>query len=384
MRYRLFYGVCQLFKNKILSLVTLVMMALSFAVIEYAGIVYLTYSYPRYKAKDVIAFPYDDIYHINIQKYSTGFCGYDDIDRLINFYHSLSQIEGIKHSGLFFGSTEDNNNTLYISEALLPLCGIDAEFKATDGVSCLVGKNQSSVYPVGTKQMDLTSAFELNITSVISDATFITESFLSTGSIYDLNDFVIVSLDDMIALEKIYFVNALNNMYFIVDSSADKSRIKEDIYNLAASLEVDIYDINDIDTLFDSMTKEAYEKAGEEYLMPLVLVLCAITSMLITAYISFFKNRHDMAIMLSNNMTRRDIRAIIHIEIIIKILLAFIFSILYWAVKSIGFDEQTKEMFIMLMPWYIAGMILTNFVICLFFNGYLTKQTPLDMMGDTL
>lgn len=385
MNFRLWYGICQLYKNKILTLITLAMLTLSFAVMEYAGMVYLTYSYSRYKAKGVIDFPYGNIYSINLQKYTTGFCNFDDMDKLLRFYRELGKIEGISHAGMFFDNTENDINILYVSEDILPLCGIDIEFSDVDGICSVAGENKSMSCPIGTKLTDYMSGYTLNITGIISDRKFISGNYFSSaGKIIDLDDYIIASLDDIIALDKIFLINGLNDLLYVVDADADKDRVKQDIYNLAYSLEIDIYDINDVDTLFDNMAKEAYEKAGENYLMPLALSLCAIISMIVASYISIIKSRRDMAVMLSNNMTRRDLKAIIYTEISIKILISFILSILYWIVKSIGFDAQTKEMFFMLMPYYIAGMIFTCIVICLFLKGHINKQTPLDMMGEEI
>lgn len=385
MKYKLLYGVCQLHKNKILTLITMIMMTLSFVVIEYAGMVYLTYNYSKYKAKNVIAFSYDDIYNVNLQKYATGFCSYEDVDMLIEFYHGLSKVDGIKHVGMFYENTDYGDNTLYVSEDLLPLCGIEEEFVMVEGMSSIIGEEMGGVYPVGTKTKDNHSGYEIDIISMVSGKKYISSDFFcSAGKILDLDDYIIISFDDLIALDKLYFVNALNNLFYIVEEDADKEKICQDVYNLADELGIDIYGINDVNTLFDNMSKDAYDKAGEKYFMPLVLCLCAIISMVASAYISILKNSHDMAVMLSNNMTRRDIMAIVYIEVNIKILTSFIVSIVFWSIKYIDFDVQTKEMFLMLIPSYFLAMFLMDIVICLILKGFVNKQTPMTMLGEIL
>ena len=65
---------------------------------------------------------------------------YEDVDMLIEFYHGLSKVDGIKHVGMFYENTDYGDNTLYVSEDLLPLCGIEEEFVMVEGMSSIIGE----------------------------------------------------------------------------------------------------------------------------------------------------------------------------------------------------------------------------------------------------
>lgn len=65
----LWYALCQLYKNKIQTVISVIMITLSFIVITYSGITYLQFRGNEWKAGEVVEGDFKNIYHINLINY---------------------------------------------------------------------------------------------------------------------------------------------------------------------------------------------------------------------------------------------------------------------------------------------------------------------------
>lgn len=382
MRYRIWYGICNLFNRKIMTLITTVMFAVSFVVIEYAGIIYLIYHFAEWQAKDVLAYPYDTIYNVNLSKYNTGFCGEDDRDRIISFLDELGEVEGIRYSGTFYEDNVDADiNKLFISRDLLAMCGIDADWSQEK--TCFAGADLK--LEVGSEIVIYDSDdWKFEIAGILDGARFIGSDYFDTsGVLLELDDYVVVPLEDIIAAEPWFVVNALNNVFYVLEEGADSEAVGNRVLALAGEHDLDVFGINSADDMFEQMAKDAFEDAGGRYLMPFLMMLCACITMVVSALYSIHSNRKDMGIMLSNGMTRRDLMWIIQYEISIKMILAFVFSLVYTYFRVSSIDVQGRKLYMILLPAYIAffvcSCVLTNLIPVL----NLRKQLPKNMMGDS-
>lgn len=367
MRYRLWYAICDLLNNKIITSVTIVMFAISFIVIEKSAIFFLTYNYSKIQAKEVIATSFEDTYRINMSKYCVGFCGEEDRDKIILFLKELQSIDGVKYSGLYY---EDNENAnmpvLFVSNKLLSLCGITDE-QIGDFV-CLAGKNTG--YVQGDTFNLYNNGFQdycFTVTDITqSEMKFISSAYFDTsGQMLDLDDYMIVSLDELIKQEPWYVVNGLNNVFFTVDEEYVNDDVIQEINLLAQNQDLDLYGINSMTELFEQFARYSMENIGANYFMPLIMIVSAIVAMIICSIYSVLINKKDYGIMLTNGMTRIDINSIVGMSGILRVIVAFVVASIFVFSYAGRTDINGKEMFIILLPFYIVFMVgICAVVVC--------------------
>lgn len=390
MRYRFWFAICNLFNRKLMTCITIAMLTISFIVAANAGVIYFIFHYARFKAKDVITCEYDNVYNLNLSKYNMGFCSNEDTDRLIDFYYDIGNVDGIKYFGAFNEQQfeDDDIKVLFISNDLLQLCGIDETFSKKGRINAIAGADcRQDCEAECIKNLDL----PITVNGIIKDAYFIGDAYFSgtdNTTLLDLNEYILVSLDDSIDYFNLYFLSALNNIYFVIEEDADINQIKNDVFALAKEHELDLYGITSMEEMFEKLSKSAFEDAGGRYLMPLIMLLCSGIAITVSIIYSMQSSRKDMGIMLSNGMTRMDLAWIFIFETIIKGILAFIFSIIYILIKLNTLDKASeynqKELYHTLLPVYILFFLcITAFVSAIPFL-YMRKQLPKDMIGEKI
>lgn len=359
----LWYALCQLYKNKIQTIITTAMMALSFIVITYAGITYLQFRGKEWKAREVIKGDFKAVYHINLVNYFVA--GGNEFYLLNELYQWMQEQPELKWCGLYYYYEEDK--ILYASGQILDMCGIDAE--NTEVKSAWVGYNRQADILVGSKFKDENIEFKV-VSCLDKNCRFIGDAFASGfAALITLDDYVIVDLDVVIEENPSAIANGIiNNLYYEVETGSDAKLFEKKLREKADELGLDIYGINNLKSIFKENVRDAMDKAGERYLMPLVLALCACVALCVCSMQSYQINRHDSSVMLSCGMTRRDISGIYMCENLIKILSGYSLSLIYWVRKN---REMKQEMFITSMydTWleYLRYMILICFGLCFVF-----------------
>ncbi len=364
MRYCIWYAICDLFNKRILTIVTIVMFATSFVVIEKSGLFYLTYNYNRIQAKDVITTSFDQTYKVNISKYSTGFCSENDRDNIIDFLNEIDSLECIEISGLYFESSGDvEHPILFISKKLLNMCGI-VDDKYAD-FSCLAGENtgykDGDTFKIHDDMPDYVFTVSGNTKK---NKKFIASSYLdSSGKILELDDYIIISMESLLEIEPWYIVNGLNNIYFVAKEGYSKKYIINEIEMVAHDCDIDLYGVKTLNEAFDEFSKYAMENVGVNYLIPLALVACSIITMLMGSSYSIKLNKKDYGIMLANGMTHMDISLISVIAVEMKIIIAFVMASVYVYVNSNIIDENGIVMFKRLFPAYILFLLIISLIV---------------------
>lgn len=373
-----------------MSCITVAMLTISFIVAANAGVIYFIFHYAKFKAKDIITCEYDAVYNLNLSKYNMGFCSDEDTDRLVDFYYDIGNVDGIEYFGAFNEQICENEDikVLFISGDLLQLCGIDETFSKEGRINAIVGADFRQDYETECiKNLDL----PITVNGVIKDAHFIGDAYFSgtdNATLLDLNEYILISMDDCIDYFDWYLLNALNNIYFVVEENADINRIKDDVFALAKEHELDLYGITSMEEMFESLSRAAFEDAGGRYFMPLIMLLCAGIAMTVSIMYSMQSSRRDMGIMLSNGMTRMDLTWIFIYETIIKSILAFIFSIVYVFIKLNTLDEisgyNQMELYHTMLPVYILFFVCITALINVIPFLYMRKQLPKDMIGEKI
>lgn len=360
----LWYALCQLYKNKIQTVITAIMITLSFIVITYSGITYLQFRGNEWKAGEVVEGDFKNIYHINLINYFAA--GGNEYHLLNELYQWMQKQPELKWCGFYYYYEEEK--IMYASGEILKMCGIEAEH--TEEKCAWAGYDRQAEIPVGSKFEDAGIEFEV-ISCLDKNSRFIGSNFASgLAVLISLDDYVIVDLDVMLQENPSEIGNGIvNNLYYEVEKDSDGDFFERKLRDKADELGLDIYGINNLKYLFEASAREAMEMAGERYLMPLVLTLCACVALCICSMQSYQINRHDSSVMLSCGMTRRAISGIYMCENLIKILAGYSLSLMYWVRKK---REMKLEMFDTSMydTWleYLKYMIFICFGLCFVFT----------------
>ncbi len=359
----LWYALCQLYKNKIQTVITTVMITLSFIVITYSGITYLQFRGNEWKAGEVVEGDFKNIYHINLINYLAA--GGNENYLLNELYQWMQEQPELKWCGLYYYYEEEK--IMYASGQILKMCGIEVEH--TEEKCAWVGYDRQTDIPVGSKFEDAGIEFEV-VSCLDKNSRFIGSNFDSgLAVLISLDDYVIVDLDVVIKEHPFVIGNGIvNNLYYEVKEDSDGDFFEKKIRDKADELGLDIYGINNLKYLFEANARDAMEMAGERYLMPLVLTLCACVALCVCSMQSYQINRHDSSVMLACGMTRRDISGIYMCENLIKILSGYSLSLMYWVGEK---REMKQEMFVASVydTWleYLRYMILICFGLCFAF-----------------
>lgn len=362
----LWYALCQLYKNKIQTVITAIMITLSFIVITYSGITYLQFRGNEWKAGEVVEGDFKNIYHINLTNYLAA--GKNENYLLNELYQWMQKQPELKWCGLYYYYEEEK--IMYASGQILKMCGIETE--RTEEKSAWVGYNRQADIPVGSKFKDADIEFEV-VSCLDKNSRFIGHSYIAgLADLILLDDYVIVDLDVMMKEHPSEIGNGIvNNLYYEVEKDSDGAFFEKKLRDKADELGLDIYGINNLKYLFEASARDAMEQAGERYLMPLVLTLCACVALCICSMQSYQVNRHDSSVMLSCGMTRLDIYGIYMCENLIKILAGYSLSLMYWARKI---REMKLETFMISLniyyTWleYLRYMIFVCFGLCFVFT----------------
>lgn len=358
----LWYALCQLYKNKIQTVISIIMITLSFIVITYSGITYFQFRGNEWKAREIVEGDFKNIYHINLINYLAA--GKNEIYLLNELYQWMQKQPELKWCGLYYYYEEEK--IMYASGEILKMCGIEAEH--TEERCAWAGYNRQAEIPVGSKFKDADIEFEV-ISCLDKNSRFIGDSYISGLAVLILlDDYVIVDLDNVIKENPSEIVNGIiNNLYYEVEKDSDAALFENKLRDKADELGLDIYGINNLEYLFEANARDAMEQAGERYLMPFVLALCACAAMCVCSMQSYQMNRHDSSVMLSCGMTRRGISGIYICENLIKILSGYALSLMYWVQK----DRETKLKTFIMSPdtyyvWreYLKCMIFICLGLC--------------------
>lgn len=388
MKNLMWYGICQLYKRKFVSLLTIVMLALSFIVLEYSGISYLSFHYSEIMADSVLKYDSEDIYNINISKYA--FAGKDEIDKLNSFYKAFGSIEGMEGYGMYFETCDSVDKYIYISETLAPICGVYFDNKtstATEEVGYgMVGQNLSNVCPVGSVVFDPNTMENFRVISTLpDDSWFISDDYIhSAGKIINLDDYIIMNFDYLIEHQPGFILNAINNFYIVLSPDSNVVAVCNEIEKLALEYDVDIYGINSMKVLFEHSAKNSAYDAGERYLMPVVMLMCSLIAMSIATLISMRTNRRDMGIMLANGMTRMDVAMIYIFENIFKIVVAYIISLVFWNVSTDSVILNRHELQQVILPIFTIVVVFVIVISSLTPLVYMRNKIPCKLIGDEI
>ncbi len=352
MKYCMWYALAQLLKNKITAIITTAMAALGFILVGYAGVTYALFHNAELVAKKTTNYDIKNIYNINFFKYVYAYK--EEKAQLRELYYYIKKMPDVSFCGFYFYF----ENELYITPELGTLCGLQLVADENKN-SAWAGANIADAYPIGK---NVQSTYDYTIQGVLPEGSvFWGSQFIdSAGSLVNLDDCIVMDVDKLIEADNEYITNGIiNDFYFYVADSDNTEKVTQDIKSKADALGLDIYDINSMDVLFESQTRDAMDMAGERYYMPLVLFICSCIGMLLATLISYKTNRHDTNIMLMNGFTRRDISWIFLFENAYKSVAAFVIMLAYWISDKSAIEYSSNiNMTPLLFGVGVLGIIL--------------------------
>ncbi len=363
-------------------------MSIGLIVSFYSFIVYDSYHFPTRQAKKVLNYDMDDIYKINFGMSILGLHS-DDFDKLNKLYEQIGDIQNVDYWGGYFVSGNGIADILYVYPSLAGLCDIRTDdnlslafdyndMQAGYGIA-YVGADLSNVYPVGSKYHDEETGCEYIICGVLKDGTKWLPDDLYGSSAMNMNNALLLDLNYAITQpgNKVYLANASNFLLIAAENDSVKDRLNE----LLNKLELDVDGIVPLGSLYSSYEKDAMDQAGENYLLPLVLLLSAIIVSIITARMSVMASKKDYGIMLSNGFNKANIIGIILTENIIKCFCSFLICILYWTLQRLNMDEFTNALYKDMLGFRFALFFIILFLMCEFPVRYILRSKPTDLLS---
>ena len=134
------YSICQLYKKRKITILTIVMSAMGFAVIYYAMINYAFYQYPKKQAEKLVSYDIQNVYMLAYQVLYVPI-GNEELQHILSFDHSLDNVEDVMSHGMFFleNSYDGGENKFYMQKSISSLCNL----YNTDGIMIDYDVNKS-------------------------------------------------------------------------------------------------------------------------------------------------------------------------------------------------------------------------------------------------
>lgn len=281
-----FFACGNIVKKGIRSIIIVLIIAVSIISCTYAYLDYRYFGRTQAAIEDVVNVNLNNIYSIRFDKYI--YASTKENLGLYNLYMYIKNLEEVKYCGAYWYQEEPA--TLYASKELLDMCGIDE----------------------------------------IKDGTvFLADSATEMGTI-DISDYKYESFEQMIEANNVYITNGIiNNFYFTIEDTYSNS-IKNMIFDKAKELDIDIYGINSVADIMREKQRQTMALAGERYMLPIVLLICALMTLAIENAVTFVTDKKDMIVMLRCGYSRMDIVMIYLMEGFLKLIIAFICVGIYY------------------------------------------------------
>lgn len=187
-----------------------------------------------------------------------------------------------------------------------PLCWGETE---PGNVPVAVGYDLAEAYPVGTVfSYDLC---QCEVTAVPEKDSVWFGDPGSAGSgepFIDLNQAVVLNYESDFNYRILTDAEILTQQFFVfLNEDADRQETLNRIYELADSLNINLYDITDLETQYKYRMQAYMEYKEESLILPLLMMLAAVAVSVITSYMAVYSGKNDYRIMLANGMLRTDI-----------------------------------------------------------------------------
>lgn len=379
----LWYSLCQMYKRYRTTVLTIVMLAIGFAVIYYAMLEYAFYQYPKTQAKRLCAYDIASVYMMNYQIFYAPIGG-DELSEILAFNASLDAVSGVQAHGTFFWEESFGaDNKMYIQHDITSLCSLDNidghavnyDTGDSDYGFAVVGYGLAGKYPVGSIYSDAYGGKYIITDILQKNSCWIPASNIGNEKI-NLNDALILDYDYLLSRDIMMLINGLTSYYIVSDGNVDFEKLLSD----AADAGLHFYGVYNIEDKYDRDIMNNMQEDGETYYFPMILYIAAIITLIMSALISLYVNKRDMGIMLANGITMRQLIAMVFLQNIIKILVSAAISSAIWGYYSTKLTGAMRELVTDLIPEFIALLVFSAFVTSIIPIRYIRKKRPYELM----
>ncbi len=379
----------QITMRKKLFLAITVVVTLAFLVIDYSLLIYGGAYIREYFVTKEVVYRADDIYFLNLEKYKVFYP--ETVEQFVVLKDELSEMEGVFCSGLYYEETMmvqgNEQMALLTSDSLMKMCKVMNQNGNTptfgtqrDYPSVIVGYNLAGQYPVGSLIVDEMSGETYQVSDILQKGSKWLDDDITFGMYYNLDNYVIKSLDTVISQDAGMLVMGNNTFCFQVDELTSGENVKQQVMDVAEKIGLEIYSIR---SLLEKMqwSRRELHSDKDEIILSTVLFFTAILTMVVSSLITIYIRRRDIGIMYANGYSKREVSFMYVIETIIKIVIAFVMASAYWSINQYSIYDWR----ISVMPYLLAASGIIA-VLLIFVSSYIPfimirQLKPVELIG---
>ncbi|MDE6025979.1 MAG: hypothetical protein K2G45_11055 [Lachnospiraceae bacterium] len=354
------YTICQIYKKRVPSLLTILMLAVTISVVFYTLLLNKYNTYNLQQAEKLLMDDTSNVYKLEYRIMLAPLLP-DELSELSAFYDEISGWKEISKCGMYtdYDNYKLGVKELYVQEKLIGLCRLETASGVlvqlgTEGEygMAYVGCELADAYPKG-------SVYEAGTGEryIIKDVLRKNSKWLprqSGDALMDMDCSILLDYDYWIEAQPPELYNGIGGYYY----ATEDRDVHNKIMKLAEQYGLEFYGTYNLKDQYKYLKRDILRNNVELVLMPAVMYIAAVMTIILLSVKSLADNRTDYGIMLANGMTKRQIMAIVIVESVFKMVVAGLTAALYWSV-NIG-----KQGLIFLRP-VIASSIVTTIGICL-------------------
>lgn len=371
------YAICQIYKKKVTSLLTVLMLAVTISVIFYTVLIQKSNTYNLRQSEKLLADDAGNVYKLEYRIMMAPLLA-DEVSALTAFYNELSGWKELSQCGMYTDNYNDKLDVdeLYVQKRLTGLCrlktvsGASVEFDSEGEYgTAYVGCELADAYPKGSVYEAATGK-RYRIKDVLgSNSKWLPRQ--SNDAPIDLDDFILLDYDCLLEEQPFEIGNGVWCYYY----TTEDENVHDKIMKLAEQYDLDFYGAFNLKDQYRNMRRELLRGNVELVLMPVVMYVAAVITVILISVKALADNSSDYGIMLANGMTKRQIASIIIVESVFKMVAAGLVTALYWSVNM-----RMRNPDIVFQVPVIALSAVTTVGICLI-TLVMANVVPLFILG---
>lgn len=362
--------------RKATFLLSTILLCITFLVIGFQSIIVGLVSYQKHVMNNILNENSNNIYILDLTKYMLP--TERDKEALSMLINGLSNIEGIKYSGVYYEDYLDigagSQETLVISSDMIKLCDINNEqgedvvFTVENGETlseqshnkmypAIVGNDLKDWYPIGYTFTDSLTQAEYIVTDILEPESYWIKDRVQFGDINScLDDYIII--DETARLEHTdVCLSGLTAFCYVIDENSNGELIKENVKTLSQDCGLDLYNIHSISELLKKNQGDAFGDSLVYYLMAGMLIISVIV-VIMCSMINILLRKSSIGVMYAIGYSSQDVQRMVLLENTIKMGIATLIAYLFWSVNEYNIFHQDVSIIRYMLPKLIIGIIM--------------------------
>ncbi len=371
------YAICQIYKKKVTSLLTVLMLAVTISVIFYTVLIQKSNTYNLRQSEKLLTDDAGNVYKLEYRIMMAPLLA-DEVSALTAFYNELSGWKELSQCGMYTDNYNDKLGVdeLYVQKRLTGLCrlktvsGASVEFDSEGEYgTAYAGCELADAYPKGSVYEAATGK-RYRIKDVLgNNSKWIPRQ--SNDAPIDLDACILLDYDCLLEDQPFEIGNGVWCYYY----TTEDENVHDKIMKLAEQYGLEFYGTYNMKEQYRYLERDILRSNVELVLMPVVMYIAAVITIILISVKALADNRSDYGIMLANGMTKRQIASIIIVESVFKMVAAGLVAALYWSVNM-----RMRNPDIVFQVPVIALSAVTTAGICLI-TLILANVVPLFILG---